>query len=113
MRPSRDSRIHVCFREEKDVKFLMPLCFFVRNCYQADLWPILVALNQLLVRRRQRGQITGRPAANQFDRRRQLSQALRPAACAEPKHLKVRLGNYRNQSSICTGRLSGHAITPV
>jgi hypothetical protein len=29
VRPSLDRRIHICFREEKDLKFLMPLCLFV------------------------------------------------------------------------------------
>lgn len=29
VRPSHDTRIHICFREEKDLKFLMPLCLFV------------------------------------------------------------------------------------
>lgn len=29
IRPSLDSRAHICFREEKDLKFLMPLCLFV------------------------------------------------------------------------------------
>lgn len=29
VRPSRDGRIHICFREEKDLKFLMPVCLFL------------------------------------------------------------------------------------
>jgi len=29
VRASRDRRIHICFREEKDLKFLMPLCLFM------------------------------------------------------------------------------------
>jgi hypothetical protein len=29
IRPSRDKRIHICFREEKALKFLMPLCLFL------------------------------------------------------------------------------------
>ncbi len=29
VRPSFDRRIHICFREEQDLKFLMPLCLFV------------------------------------------------------------------------------------
>jgi len=29
VRPSQDRRIHICFREEKDLKFLMPLCLFM------------------------------------------------------------------------------------
>ena len=29
VRPSNDSHVHICFREEKDLKFLMPLCLFM------------------------------------------------------------------------------------
>ena len=29
IRPSRDHRIHICFRLEADLKFLMPLCLFM------------------------------------------------------------------------------------
>lgn len=29
VRPSPDGRIHICFREEKDPHFFMPLCLFV------------------------------------------------------------------------------------
>lgn len=29
IRPSLDRRIHICFREEKDPNFLMPLCLFL------------------------------------------------------------------------------------
>ncbi len=28
VRASGDARTHICFREEKDLKFLMPLCLF-------------------------------------------------------------------------------------
>ena len=29
IRPSRDDRVHICFRLEADLKFLMPLCLFM------------------------------------------------------------------------------------
>ncbi len=29
VRPSLDRRIHICLREEKDLRFLVPLCLFV------------------------------------------------------------------------------------
>lgn len=29
IRPSKDDRVHICFRLEVDLKFLMPLCLFM------------------------------------------------------------------------------------